>query len=344
MQDPPPSASPAANPPNTTPTNTTSDDSLRRLETFSWVAVLYNLGVILWGAWVRITGSGAGCGDHWPMCNGEVVPPSPSEKTVIEFAHRLSSGLCLPIAIVLIVWIRRRFPAGHRARTGAYISTLFLLLEAALGALLVKFKLVADDESSARAVVIALHLVNTLTLIGFGALTAWWVGGGSALRWRAAGSARWLWLTAMIGLVIVCMAGAVTALGDTLFPVDAHGMDGLLERLWSDLSPTEHFLVRLRILHPTLAVALGLFLLMWTSNLRWKPLSPQAHQWASRVTILVLAEVALGALNVWLAAPGWMQLAHLAAANLLWISVVLLGACLMSDPPQRSIDNLHPHV
>jgi heme A synthase len=264
------------------------------------------------------------------MCHGEVIPKTPSEQTVIELVHRLSSGLCLPIAIALIVWIRKRYPAGHRVRVGVYVSTLFLLLEAALGALLVKFKLVADNDSVARAVVIALHLVNTFALVGFGALTAWWIGGGGRIRWR--GDGRWAWLAAMAGMVAVSMAGAVTALGDTLFPVDAQGMDGLLERIWGDLSPAEHFLVRLRILHPVMAVVLGLGLLLWTSALRWKPLSKPAQVWAGRVALMVFAEMGLGVLNVYLSAPGWMQLAHLAAANLLWIALCLLGGALLEDP------------
>lgn len=310
---------------------TPSDDQRRRLTTFAWATVLYNVLVILWGAWVRITGSGAGCGDHWPMCHGEVIPKTPTEQTVIEFVHRLSSGLCLPLAIALIIWIHKVYPKGHRVRWGAYGATLFLLLEGALGAALVKFKLVSTDDSVARALVIALHLINTFALVGFGSLTAWWINGGGALSWRRTGSVRWAWLAAMVGMAIVSMAGAITALGDTLFPVDSQGMDGLLERLWSDLSPAEHFLVRLRILHPALAVALGLLLLLWTSALRWKPLSAQAQRWSSRVAMMVFIEMSLGVVNVWLAAPGWMQLAHLAAANGLWISLSLLGASLFES-------------
>ena len=55
------------------------------LKRFAWGVLGYNLAVILWGAYVRATGSGAGCGSHWPLCNGTIVQPSPTTATLIEF-------------------------------------------------------------------------------------------------------------------------------------------------------------------------------------------------------------------------------------------------------------------
>src|SRR5689334_1905422 len=65
------------------------------LSRFAWFVVAYNVAVVVWGAYVRATGSGAGCGSHWPLCNGEFLPSAPQTKTAIEFTHRVTSGLSL---------------------------------------------------------------------------------------------------------------------------------------------------------------------------------------------------------------------------------------------------------
>ena len=77
--------------------------SLSRLATFAWAVLAYNIGVILWGAYVRATGSGAGCGDHWPLCNGVVIPRDPSIATLIEYSHRITSGFALIAVVVLLL-------------------------------------------------------------------------------------------------------------------------------------------------------------------------------------------------------------------------------------------------
>src|SRR5204862_2968928 len=115
--------------------------SLRR---YAWGVLGYNLAVILWGAYVRASGSGAGCGSHWPLCNGAIVQPSPTTATLIEYSHRLSSGLALVAVVALAVWTYRATTLGHQARLGAAASVVLMLTEAALGAGLVLFRLVAD--------------------------------------------------------------------------------------------------------------------------------------------------------------------------------------------------------
>ena len=105
----------------------------------------YNLAVILWGAYVRASGSGAGCGAHWPLCNGEVIPRAPSIATLVEYSHRLTSGLALLGVVALMVWTWRVWGRGHPARRGALLSLIFILTEAAVGAGLVLFELVADN-------------------------------------------------------------------------------------------------------------------------------------------------------------------------------------------------------
>src|SRR5687767_5652039 len=151
------------------------------LARYAWLVLAYNVAVILWGAYVRATGSGAGCGSHWPLCNGQVLPRSPDAAMMIEFSHRLTSGLALVAVVALAIWIRRSCPPGHPARLGGALSVLFMLTEAAVGAGLVLFQLVADNATIARAMFIAVHLLNTFILLACITLTAWWLSEGSPL-------------------------------------------------------------------------------------------------------------------------------------------------------------------
>src|SRR3954447_6964935 len=108
----------------------------RKLERLAWGGILFLLGVILWGSFVRASGSGAGCGNHWPLCNGEVLPQSPGIKTIIEFTHRAMTGLDTFLVIAMLWWAFRLFPKGHAARLGAVLSGVFLVTEGIAGAAL----------------------------------------------------------------------------------------------------------------------------------------------------------------------------------------------------------------
>src|SRR5689334_1454626 len=147
---------------------------LNRFAIYAWGVLALNLLVILWGAYVRATGSGAGCGAHWPLCNGEVIPRAPQAEMLVEFTHRLSSGVALLTVAGLLVWALRIYPRGHVARRGAQLAMLFMVSEALVGAGLVLFKLVADNDSLYRAVAIVVHLANTFLLLASITLTAWW--------------------------------------------------------------------------------------------------------------------------------------------------------------------------
>src|SRR6476646_9707348 len=107
------------------------------LRRFSWTVLIYFIAVILWGALVRATGSGAGCGDHWPLCNGTVMQHSPRVDTIIEFTHRVTSGISFFSAVGLLVWTYAGTARGHLARGASIAVVAFTLIEAILGALLV---------------------------------------------------------------------------------------------------------------------------------------------------------------------------------------------------------------
>ncbi|MEM1205662.1 MAG: COX15/CtaA family protein [Acidobacteriota bacterium] len=294
---------------------------------FAWGGLAYNLAVILWGAYVRATGSGAGCGNHWPLCNGDVVPRSPGVETLIEYSHRLTSGVVLLFAIALLVLSRRLFPAGHRVRLAAVLYLVITLVEAALGAGLVLFGLVEDNDSVARAVVMSIHLGNTFLLIGSLTLTAYWGSGGAALnRPLQDPLASRIWLS-LAGTTLVGMSGAIAALGDTLFPAES-----LVEGFRQDLSASSHFLIQLRTYHPLLAFAVSLLLLHLIARVRAEKRPQPARRFASYLNVAVLSQLALGALNVVLLAPVWMQLVHLLLADLLWISLVLTCAAALAVP------------
>ncbi|HYO81980.1 MAG TPA: COX15/CtaA family protein, partial [Bryobacteraceae bacterium] len=178
----------------------------------AWGVLIYNVAVILWGAVVRATGSGAGCGSHWPLCNGEVVPRAPAVATAIELAHRLTSGLALLGVIVLCWQAFRRFGKGHRVRRFATLSLTFILIEALLGAGLVLLEYVDQNASAGRAIYLSAHLVNTQILLAMLALTAWYSRPGTP-ELRMSQFAVVLPL-----MLIVGVSGAIAALGDTLFP------------------------------------------------------------------------------------------------------------------------------
>jgi heme A synthase len=286
--------------------------AMARFARYAWGVLAYNLAVILWGAIVRATGSGSGCGSHWPLCNGEVVPRAAQVATLIEFSHRLTSGVALLLVLGLVMLARRDFPAGHAARFWAWASFVFILGEAAVGAGLVLFELVADNQSMARAMFMGSHLVNTFFLLAALALTAHH-GGREAPTPRAA-PPRPAFLAALAGMLLLGSSGAVAALGDTLFPVGT-----LQEALSQDLSPTSHLLIRLRILHPSLAVVVGLGLLALAVHA-----ARADGRLARAVGGLVIAQTLAGGLNVALLAPIALQILHLLLADLLWIALVLL--------------------
>src|SRR5260370_34132353 len=86
------------------------------LARFARFVAAYNITVIVWGAYVRATGSGAGCGSHWPLCNSDFLPTTPQTQTVIEFTHRVTSGVSLGLVALLLIWCWRRTTKGDWPR------------------------------------------------------------------------------------------------------------------------------------------------------------------------------------------------------------------------------------
>ncbi len=297
-----------------------------RFHRFAWGVLAYNVLVILWGALVRATKSGAGCGGNWPLCNGEFVPAASQTATVIEFTHRVMSGVALIAVVGLLVWAWKAYPAGHLARRWAAWSMVFICTEALIGAALVLLGHVAANESVGRVYSLSTHLVNTFLLLASLALTAWHASDSEvASRDERAGavraSGRSLTALAIVALVGVALAGAITALGDTLFP--SHS---LAQGVAEDFSATANFLVRLRIIHPAIAVMAGAFIAILGARAYLVKQTPRLRFLGAALIACVCTEILAGIANVLLQAPVPMQLVHLLIADALWITLVLFAS------------------
>lgn len=292
-----------------------------RVLKLAWLTVGVTVFVILWGAVVRATGSGAGCGNNWPTCNGEVVPLSGSAETAIEFVHRLTSGALGLLIFGLVVLVRRHYPSGHRVRRASYATLFLVIVESLVGAGLVLFEQTGEFEGVSRAYWQSGHFVNTLLLLAAATLTAWWVGARPADHGVPATPAERRLLSVVAGgFLLVGVSGAIAALGDTLFPVDSF-LDGL-ER---ELSATGHVFERLRIYHPLIAIGAGL-LAVWVANRLAEGRNGRVGRLARLLSLLVLGQLALGTVNALLAAPVWIQIVHLLVADLVWMTFVIMAA------------------
>lgn len=296
---------------------------MSRFAKFARLVLGYNVLVILWGAYVRATGSGAGCGSHWPLCNGEVIPRAPSVEMLIEFSHRFSSGLAGLLVLAMLIWAFRAFPRKHIVRLSALMSMLFMVIEALVGAGLVLFNQVADNVTMARALWMSAHLLNTFILLAWLTLTAWWASGGSRFAVRGQGAIGWGILGALILTAFIGMSGAVTALGDTLLHLGAIENNRLVGET----------LLALRIYHPALAILIAGYMIVVLTQLVLARPSRTATRLAIAFNALYLAQLGFGALNVWLKAPVWMQMMHLLAADVLWIMLVVFSATILATRP-----------
>jgi cytochrome c oxidase assembly protein subunit 15 len=306
--------------------------SARAVQRFAGAVLVYNLAVVGWGAFVRASGSGAGCGSHWPLCNGELVPTAPALKTLIELTHRLTSGVDGALSLLLLAMALFAFPRGHRARLGAGLFVGAMVLEAGLGAGLVKLGLVDRDASPLRAVGMALHQVATFYLLASLALTVLWAGGLGRIRIRGQGALSGLQLTAVLCLPLLAATGAIAALGDTLFPSTS-----LAQGMASDFAPAAHLLLRLRILHPVLALlSLGLVGAAAAAAALLRP-APEVQAAATAVGAVYLLQLGTGLLNLALLAPTWLQLVHLLLADLTWLAVIRLVARTLAAPTPGTV-------
>ena len=302
-----------------------------QISTLAWIALGVNLIVILQGAVVRATGSGAGCGSHWPLCNGEVVPLAPNMETLIEFSHRLLSLGALLVGAWLLIAAWRLRKERPNLWGAALASFVFLILEALLGAATVLLGLTGENTTIARGVMVASHLVNSLLLVG--ALTATVVYardralGAPTLRGQGALGA--VLGVGLVGMLVLAFSGGIAAMGNTMFPSES-----LAEGLAADFDASSHLLIRLRILHPLIAITVGVYLFLSLGLSWWLKPVPRAKRLAQTLLGVYLVQLVIGTANLAFLAPTSLQLLHLLTAVLAFGLLAALSVYALGSPVQ----------
>jgi heme A synthase len=308
----------------------------RPVARFAWLVVAYNIAVTLWGAYVRATGSGAGCGNRWPLCNGQFLPSAAQSQTLIEFTHRMTSALALVLVFVLIVWCWRETSKGDWVRYAVVCSGILLLNEALLGALLVLLEYVGVDKSAGHAAFLCLHFGNTLLLLAALALTAKRLSRKGRLVWVAKPHELTVVGIGLAAVMAIGITGSLAALADTIFPVES-----VQSSMLQDFSGASPFLVRLRLLHP-IAAMFGATYVLWVVLKFWK--KRERSEWMlSAIGATLTLQVGLGVLNVFLLAPIWLQMAHLFVADVFWILLVASSAELCLRPANSQSQSIAPY-
>ena len=301
----------------------------------SWKILLYYTWfIVVWGAFVRASGSGDGCGKNWPTCHGELIPSNSSIQTLIEYIHRASSGIYgIFVAVLVVITLNivlkrnKEKPILYYKWAIALPIMVFVLtiFEALIGAQLVLSGLVGSNDSWARAITMIIHLVNTFILVASIVGTSYIL----SISILSSGNSndnlnqlksnsntepknltiqfnKPLFLLCTLGLVFVAALGALTALGDTLYPAGS-----LKEGIIQDLAANTPWLLRLRVLHPLLAVVTVYFI----TTLCYDLLKNKIVRFYLSITYFTLF---IGVINLLLLAPIYMQLIHLLTAQVLW--------------------------
>ena len=302
--------------------------------TLAWIALIGNLIVILQGAVVRATGSGAGCGSHWPTCNGEVIPLAHTTESLIEFSHRLLSL----VVLVLGIWLLRRVWQHRQQNLGLWVwgsaAFFFLVVEALLGAATVLFGLTGENTSVARGLMVASHLINSLLLVGALTLTviyanhkrpAW------PLRLEQQGTVLTVLALGLLGMLVLMFSGGIAAMGNTMFPSESLG-----EGLAADFDPNSHPLIRLRILHPLIAISVGIYLFLSLGLGRLLKPVTEAKPFVQALFSVYLLQLLIGTLNLAFLAPTALQLLHLFTAVLSFalLTVVIIYTLGFDSKPR----------
>ncbi len=265
---------------------------------------IYTLLVILWGAWVRISHSGDGCGDHWPLCAGEVIPNFKETKTIVEYFHRLMSGTYG--FFVLYLFLKFKNSTTPHFKKLLYSVLLLTISEALIGALLVKLELVSVNDSFLRLLFMSLHQLNSFLLTA----VCYLLYKCSDLKTTFKPS------KILILFIAVSVTGAIAALSTTLFPTES-----LLQGILNDFQLHSHPFIRLRVLHPILALSIMFYFMIYfylKNNIRF--------------ALEIFMAVFIGVITLVSLSPLFLKLTHLLIAHVLWsrfieaTSLVMLSA------------------
>lgn len=295
---------------------------------FLWI---YTLIVILWGAWVRISRSGDGCGQNWPLCHGQILPLSQNTATWIEFSHRVSTGIFGLAVIVLVIMAFQYFPTSHRIRKASLWTLFFTLTEALIGAKLVLSGLVGEVSSLERALVMSIHQINSLLLTG--SLVMSFQKPDQSTENQVFFHNKFFKIKSLIlqaGFLLLAILGAISALSSTLFPSQS-----LIEGFYNDFQTDVHWLIKWRIVHPVFAViyiSISLFLISSFQNTQGK------NTLINKLFLLYVATFIVGLANILTLSPTIFKLMHLGLVHILWS--YLLYFLYLTVPAHKPLSNL----
>jgi len=318
------------------PTRSAAQDRVRWM---AWATLGVTVVTIVMGAVVRATHSGDGCGPNWPTCEGTLVLPGTGDRAqLIEFSHRAISGVSLIAVVILAVMVLRAYASGHPARKAALWSVALMVVEALIGAVIVIYGWVADDRSAARQISVPIHLVNTFLLTAVLTYTLWLVDGYARPALWAVPTRTKAILGLAVALLLVAATGATTSLADTMFAAET-----LTEGLRQDFDRESELIVRLRVLHPIVAIAAGT-LILWFTWRHLDEIEARGHALAARILMFgIVGQASLGFIHIALVTPIATGLLHLFIAQALWIALVWVSLSLLTPTPsvpvQRSTES-----
>lgn len=279
---------------------------------FCFAVLCFCLLIILWGAWVRISHSGDGCGQSWPSCQGQYfIDSEEQKKTWIEWIHRATSGLFGIIVLLLVIWSFLKFSFRHPVFKSALCVLFFTISEALIGARLVLAGLTGSNDSLARMLTMNLHLLNSLLLTS-SLFICWRLSLGKSFSLSGFFKEKKYTIMFICAFFLIAFFGSLSSLSSSLFPSSS-----LWEGVFLDFDSRSHWLIRLRLLHPLLALILGSgFLLHYFSQ------EIKSHPQQILIFCLCLTLVS-GLMNLLLLSPVFLKLTHLLVVYLLSMSFIL---------------------
>jgi heme A synthase len=279
-----------------------TSDAIRRYRRFIWGIVAFTVLVILSGDLVQATESGAGCGEHWPRCDGSLIPAIGDAHTAVEFTHRIVTTVLSISFIVMVVVARRLFGHGHRVWRAALWATGFLILEIFLGAALVLFGWVEADASWGRVA----HFAS-----GHSGFTV----DPTAQRDRYI-------LAAVAILILIAVSGTLNSLADTLYFTDAVNVDE---------TPIAALLVNIRGIHPAIAIGGGA-IIFYLVHRTAAGATATTQQLALAIQGVIGLQFLVGIFNIILLTPLETQIIHLTLADALWLLLLIFSAHTLAAP------------
>jgi heme A synthase len=287
----------------------------RRSVTFSWLAVitsLLTLGLIFFGAIVRVTDSGLGCGNEWPLCHGSIFPPLDNLTAWIEWSHRLFAALIGILGIGMLVLAWRAYRTQNRAVLSAtVIAAVLFFVQSILGALTVKLDL--------PPLVVTLHLGTAMLLLGallFAAVGSLYLQRTSFQRDHVTALT---YITTGLSLVIILTGALVRGSGATLICEDWPLCNGQL------FPVNQGTLALIHMSHRYAVAGLGISLLL----LVWYIFQTREDAAERSVVIMALIaygmQAAIGAFYVLTQAAAWAGAMHVGLAATTWALLICLS-------------------